>query len=79
MCGGFQRLAGQGLSIGVGMALADRVDRRTRNIFILNSDGENQEGQTWEAAMAAAHFELEKIIAFLDNNGLQPTARLETS
>ena len=62
---------GQGLSIGVGMALADRVDRRTRNIFILNSDGENQEGQTWEAAMAAAHFNLEKIIAFLDNNGLQ--------
>jgi len=62
---------GQGLSIGVGMALADRIDRRTRNIFVLNSDGENQEGQTWEAAMAAAHFKLDKIIAFLDNNGLQ--------
>jgi transketolase len=53
------------------MALADRIDRRTRNIFVLNSDGENQEGQTWEAAMAAAHYRLDKIIAFLDNNGLQ--------
>jgi transketolase len=62
---------GQGLSIGVGMALADRIDRRTRNIFVLDSDGENQEGQTWEAAMAAAHFRLDQIIAFLDNNGLQ--------
>jgi len=62
---------GQGLSIGVGMALADRIDRRTRNIFVLNSDGENQEGQTLEAAMAAAHFKMDKIIAFLDNNGLQ--------
>jgi transketolase len=62
---------GQGLSIGVGMALADRIDRRRRNIFVLNSDGENQEGQTWEAAMAAAHLKLDKIIALLDNNGLQ--------
>jgi transketolase len=62
---------GQGLSIGVGMALADRIDHRTRNIFVLNSDGENQEGQTWEAAMGAAHFRLDQIIAFLDNNGLQ--------
>jgi len=62
---------GQGLSIGVGMALADRIDRRARNVFVLISDGENQEGQTWEAAMAAAHFRLGRIIAFLDNNGLQ--------
>ena len=62
---------GQGLSIGVGMALADRIDGRTRSIFVLNSDGENQEGQTWEAAMAAAHFKLDKIVVFLDNNGLQ--------
>ena len=62
---------GQGLSVGVGMALAHRLDRQERNIYILTSDGENQEGQIWEAAMAAAHYKLDKIIAFLDYNGLQ--------
>ena len=48
---------GQGLSVSVGMALADKVDRLERNIYVLTSDGENQEGQTWEAAMAAAHYQ----------------------
>ena len=62
---------GQGLSIGIGMALADRLDGQARYVFILTSDGENQEGQTWEAAMAASHFKLDRIIAFLDANGLQ--------
>ena len=61
----------QGLSVGIGMAMADRLDGRSRHIFVLNSDGENQEGQTWEAAMAAAHFKLDRIVALLDSNGLQ--------
>ena len=62
---------GQGLSVGVGMALADRIDRRDRRVFVVLSDGECQAGQTWEAAMAAAHFGLGKLMALVDNNRLQ--------
>ena len=62
---------GQGLSVGVGMALADRLDRRDRRVFVVLSDGECQAGQTWEAAMAAAHFGLGKLMALVDNNRLQ--------
>jgi len=62
---------GQGLSVGVGMALADRMDSRARRVFVLMSDGECQAGQTWEAAMAAAHFKLGGLIGFIDHNRLQ--------
>lgn len=62
---------GQGLSVAVGMALADRMDGKDRYVYVLIGDGESQEGQIWEAAMAASQFKLERIIAFLDHNRLQ--------
>lgn len=62
---------GQGLSVGVGMALAARLDGRDYRVYVLLGDGECQEGQVWEAAMAAAHYRLDNLIAFLDYNGLQ--------
>lgn len=68
---------GQGLSIGVGIALAGRLDSKPYNIFVLIGDGESQEGQVWEAAMSAGHYGLGSIIAFIDNNGWQIDGRIE--
>lgn len=62
---------GQGLSIAVGMALAARLDQQPHKIFCLMGDGEQQEGQVWEAAMEAAHFHLDNLIAIIDCNRLQ--------
>ncbi|MGD0913520.1 MAG: transketolase [Terracidiphilus sp.] len=62
---------GQGLSIAVGMALAARIDHKSHKIFCLMGDGEQQEGQVWEAAMEAGHFALENIVAIVDCNCLQ--------
>lgn len=62
---------GQGLSISVGMALAARLDGRSNKIFCLMGDGEQQEGQVWEAAMEAGHFPLDNLIAVIDCNRLQ--------
>lgn len=63
---------GQGLSIGVGMALAEKLDSRNEyKIYVLLSDGECDSGQVWEAAMAAAKYQLNNLIAIIDRNGLQ--------
>ncbi|MDR1711608.1 MAG: transketolase [Propionibacteriaceae bacterium] len=62
---------GQGLSAAVGMALAARVDGLGYRVFALLGDGEIQEGQIWEAAMAAGHYKLANLVAFVDNNDLQ--------
>ncbi len=62
---------GQGLSISIGMTLADRMDQKDRRVYCLIGDGENQEGQIWEAAMAAAQFKLEKLVLYLDHNNMQ--------
>jgi len=62
---------GQGLSVGVGMALAGRIDNRDYRVFVILGDGEVQEGQIWEAANAASHFHLNNLIAILDRNRLQ--------
>ncbi|WP_110461793.1 transketolase [Ruminiclostridium sufflavum] len=62
---------GQGLSAANGMALAARVDNKSYNVFAILGDGEIQEGQIWEAAMTAAHYKLNKLIAIVDSNGLQ--------
>jgi transketolase len=62
---------GQGLSVAVGMALAARIDGKKHKIFCLMGDGEQQEGQVWEAAMEAGHFHLDNIIAIIDCNRLQ--------
>jgi len=62
---------GHGLGQAVGMALGARLDRRPSRIFNLLSDGELQEGATWEAAMAASHYRLENLFAFIDCNNQQ--------
>ena len=62
---------GQGLSMANGIALADRLDGRTRRIFCLMGDGEIQEGQIWEAAMTAHHHKLDAVCAIIDANQLQ--------
>lgn len=62
---------GQGLSAANGMALASKLDGKDYRVFALLGDGEMAEGQIWEAAMAAAHYKLDNLIAILDYNGLQ--------
>ena len=62
---------GQGLSVGVGMALAAKLDRKEYHTYVLLGDGELQEGQIWEAAMSAAHYLLNNLTVIIDYNGLQ--------
>ncbi|MCQ2559804.1 MAG: transketolase [Clostridia bacterium] len=62
---------GQGLSIANGMALAARLNKANWRVFALLGDGETQEGQVWEAAMAAAHYGLDNLTALIDCNKLQ--------
>ena len=62
---------GQGISIAGGIALAARLDKREYNVFCMVGDGELQEGQVWEAAMAISHFKLDNFCLIIDNNGLQ--------
>lgn len=67
---------GQGLSVANGMALAARLDQREVRIYVLLGDGEIQEGQNWEAAMAASHYKLDNLCAILDFNKLQIDGRV---
>jgi len=60
---------GQGLSIAVGLALAARLDEKKHKIFCIMGDGEQQEGQVWEAAMEAGHYQLDNLIAIIDGEG----------
>ena len=62
---------GQGFSVAVGMALANHIDHNEGRVYVLLGDGEIQEGIVWEAAMAAAHYKLDNLVAILDWNGLQ--------
>jgi len=62
---------GQGLAAVNGMALAARLDGSSRRVYALLGDGELNEGMVWEAAMAAAHYKLDNLAAFVDYNGLQ--------
>ncbi|MEM2866458.1 MAG: transketolase [Candidatus Hadarchaeales archaeon] len=62
---------GQGLSIGCGMALAGRLDRRDYRVYVLMGDGELDEGQVWEAAMFAAHQRLDNLVGIVDRNRIQ--------
>jgi len=62
---------GQGISVAVGMALAAKVQGKPSRVFALLGDGELQEGQVWEAMMAAKHYQLDNLCAIVDNNGLQ--------
>jgi transketolase len=62
---------GQGLSVGGGIALGLKARRIDARVFVMLGDGELQEGQVWEAAMAISHFKLNKLVAIVDNNDLQ--------
>lgn len=68
---------GQGLSIGLGMAMAARMDGRDARTFVLLGDGECQEGQVWEAAMAAGHYRPDNLIAIVDYNKYQLDGAIE--
>ncbi|MHB1393334.1 MAG: transketolase [Clostridia bacterium] len=62
---------GQGLSAANGMALVAMRDKKDYRVFCILGDGETQEGQVWEAIMTSAHYKLDNLIAFVDQNGLQ--------
>lgn len=62
---------GQGLSIGNGMALSFKIDKKNNFVYVILGDGEIDEGQIWEAAMTASHYKLNNLIVFLDYNKLQ--------
>ncbi|RKX26643.1 MAG: transketolase, partial [Candidatus Zixiibacteriota bacterium] len=62
---------GQGLSLGVGVALAAELNDRKRRVFVISSDGEQQEGSMWEAAMSASHHRLDNLVLIIDVNDLQ--------
>lgn len=66
---------GQGLSVSLGMALAAKIDKKAYRVYCLMGDGETQEGNIWEAAMAAAHYRCDNICAMLDYNGFQIDGR----
>jgi transketolase len=62
---------GHGLPVGNGLALAGKHDRLSYRTFVVLGDGECQEGSVWEAAMAAAHYKLDNLVAIVDRNGVQ--------
>jgi len=68
---------GQGLSIGVGMALGVKLDKLDSKVYILCGDGELQEGQIWEAAMAAKIYKLDNLVAIVDANKLQAQGAIQ--
>ncbi len=68
---------GQGLSFGVGMSLAAKLDSADYHIFVMLGDGECDEGQVWEAAMSAAHFKTNNLTAIVDHNKIQLDGRCQ--
>lgn len=68
---------GQGFSVACGMAMASKLDNAPWRVYTLLGDGEVQEGIVWEAAMSAAHYKLDNLVAFLDYNGLQIDGEVE--
>jgi transketolase len=68
---------GHGLSVGIGIALAERLDGLPSRTVVLMGDGELQEGSVWEAALSAPRFGLDNLLAIVDRNGLQATAAVD--
>jgi transketolase len=64
---------GQGLSIGLGQALAARIDKRDYRVYVVMGDGEVDEGQVWETAMGATKYRADNLVAIVDQNGYQQT------
>jgi transketolase len=69
---------GHGLGVGNGIALAGKHDHLTYRVFVVLGDGECQEGSIWEAAMTAAHYRLDNMVAIVDRNGVQGEGPTET-
>lgn len=69
---------GQGVSTAVGMALSNRLDGNNKRVYVLLGDGECQEGQVWEASMAAAHYQLDNLCLIIDHNRLQIDGEVAT-
>ncbi|MBQ1489495.1 MAG: transketolase [Eubacterium sp.] len=70
---------GQGISQAVGVALGQKLQKKDSRVYTIVGDGESDEGQVWEAAEAAAHYKLDNITCYVDDNGLQldgPTAKI---
>jgi len=67
---------GQGLSYGIGMALAGRLDKLNYQVYVILGDGECDEGQVWEAAMFAPHHGVDNLTAIVDHNDLQFDGRV---
>ena len=68
---------GQGISVAVGMALGAKHQNKDFRVYTLLGDGEIQEGQVWEACMAAAHYKLDNLVIVIDNNGLQIDGKID--
>ena len=68
---------GQGISCAVGMAITNKVDGNDHRVYALLGDGECEEGEVWEAAMAASHYKLDNLCAILDYNHLQIDGNIE--
>jgi transketolase len=62
---------GQGLSVGIGLAIAAKMDKLNHKVYVLMGDGETQEGSIWEGAMFASHYKLDNLIGIVDRNRLQ--------
>ena len=68
---------GHGLSVGVGLSIAHKMDGRYAKTFVLMGDGEQGEGSIYEAAMSASHYHLDNLVAIIDRNRLQISGRTE--
>lgn len=68
---------GHGLSVGVGMSIAAKKDKRSNRAFVLMGDGEQGEGSIYEAAMSASHYKLDNLVAIIDRNRLQISGKTE--
>lgn len=68
---------GQGISAACGMALSGKISSKDYKVYTVLGDGEIEEGQVWEAAMFASHYQLDNLVAIVDNNGLQIDGSIE--
>ncbi|MFH1641235.1 MAG: transketolase [Candidatus Omnitrophota bacterium] len=68
---------GQGLSVALGMSLNAKIDKKDYRVYVLLGDGETQEGNIWEAAMAASHYKCDNLCAILDYNGFQIDGKIK--
>lgn len=68
---------GHGLGVGIGMALAGKMDEKNYRVYVVMGDGEVAEGSVWEAAMAGSHYKLDNLTAFVDRNHLQISGTTE--